>query len=708
MKKFSLFSLLFALSLLSRARQNDWSILQFDYFGIEDEFPVEYTAVSDPIIIDGFVCRVIDTEHPNGLPYGKGDDEWQTYIHSHHTFECVVIDYIGNTEELYSIDIPEQIAIDYYLERGSVLFEPCHGNNHPDGLHHELLSVTGIADYTFADCSNLSSVKLPSTIRSIGFEAFRGCRNIPSINVENVTMFCGLSFKDCSSLTSISFSNNLRYLGDSFVNCTSLSSPITLPSSLVLCPSFTNCSSLPSVDMSAVYFDYAIVDGSVAGFSGCSSLTSIKLPPNTRKIRENCFEGCSSLTSLEIPETVETIEKGAFWGCSSLESITIPQKVSCYDEYGIIRCPFNFKGCNSLKKITFNCPSVIWEVDSVQVEEVFLGENVQHISASSFIDKTHLNSLQVSSDNPYYDSRSGCKAIIDSHTNILLVGSNQTVISEGVVAIGDSAFWGKTSLKEISFPKSLTYIGKYSFNNCAKLSSITIPQWIETIETSLFGSFRGCISLKSVFIDTPEVKQWFFLETADSIQEVVLGEHVKEIGSAAFLGFRNVASFDIHEGITSIGYAAFEYCLSLKSILLPSTIESIQREAFYNCYNLDSIISQIQEPFPLEEMTFDVAKAYYTDEYGERIITRNSDYLYKNAILCVPKGTKGKYESTQGWNRFQHIVEMETPATVNGLLSKASSKDAIYDIGGRSMKKMHSGINILQDADGSIRKVLVK
>ena len=77
-------------------------------------------------------------------------------------------------------------------------------------------------------------------------------------------------------------------------------------------------------------------------FSGCSSLTSIAIPPSVTEIKGGYLGGtfydCSSLTSISIPPSVTMIGGFAFSGCSSLTEVRIPKDCNV-DEYAFYDSP---------------------------------------------------------------------------------------------------------------------------------------------------------------------------------------------------------------------------------------------------------------------------------------------------------------------------------------------------------------------------------
>ena len=91
--------------------------------------------------------------------------------------------------------------------------------------------------------------------------------------------------------------------------------------------------------------------------------------------------------------------------------------------------------------------------------------------------------MVVAEGNTVYDSREQCNAIIDTATNTLIRGCQNTIIPDGVTSIGQQAFDGCKSLTSIVIPDSVTSIEDYAFIGCKSLTSITfqgtIAQWNE-------------------------------------------------------------------------------------------------------------------------------------------------------------------------------------------------------------------------------------
>ncbi|MBQ7988949.1 MAG: leucine-rich repeat domain-containing protein, partial [Bacteroidaceae bacterium] len=110
----------------------------------------------------------------------------------------------------------------------------------------------------------------------------------------------------------------------------------------------------------------------------------------------------------------------------------------------------------------------------------------------------------------------------------------------------------------------VTSIGRSAFYGCSGLTSITIPESVNSIE---YYAFYNCSGLKSITIS----------------------EGVTIIGSYAFKGCTGLTSITIRGGVTSIGGSAFEGCTRLTSINIPSSVTSIGGSAFEGCTRLTSI-----------------------------------------------------------------------------------------------------------------------
>lgn len=236
---------------------------------------------------------------------------------------------------------------------------------------------------------------------------------------------------------------------------------------------------------------------------------------NVTAIGKDAFNRKDQITSVTIPNTVVTIEDVAFEECEGLTNITIGTNVKKIGTSA-------FYGCNSLKSIRI--PRSVTE----------LGTNIIGKCSS-------ISNITVDENNSVYDSRNNCNAIIETATNTLVSGCQETTIPINITKIGNRAFYALTSLENILLPDSIKIIDKSAFAYCENLTEITIPSNVSSIEPAAFSS---CSKLEKI---------------------------------------------NITEGVKNIGDWAFAYCYSLKSINIPKSVTIIGSDAFFWCSQLRSI-----------------------------------------------------------------------------------------------------------------------
>ena len=196
-------------------------------------------------------------------------------------------------------------------------------------------SVTSILN-AFNNCYGLTSVSIPNSVKTIGFQAFLYCSGLTSVTIPNsVTSIEDYAFWGCSALTSVTIGNSVESIGtQAFYMCSALTS-VTIPKSVtrIRDRAFGYCSGFTSivVESGNSVFDSrnnsnAIIETATNTLLyGCS--TTI-IPDDVTSIGDDAFSGCSGLTSVTIPNSVTSIGDYAFSYCSELLD------VYCYAERG--------------------------------------------------------------------------------------------------------------------------------------------------------------------------------------------------------------------------------------------------------------------------------------------------------------------------------------------------------------------------------------
>ena len=398
-----------------------------------------------------------------------------------------VINYQSSALSAFSDDVSTQITS--FIFGDSVKFIPSYLCANMSALTSIIIpnGVDSIGEAVFGNCKELSSIVvdennskydsrdncnaiietetniiiagckttvIPTSIATIGDYAFYNSLWLTSLVIPNtITTIGNYAFKDCTNLTSITIPNSVTTIGNySFQNCVGITS-VTIPSSVtkIKYGPFAGCVALSSiiVDKNNTTFDSrencnAIIETETNTLiAGCKNTI---IPNGVTCLQYGAFYDCKDLTSIQLPNTITTIENDVFRGCSQLTSIAIPSSVS-----SIERQPF-------------------WECYA-------------------------LSSISVDSDNPTYDSRDNCNAIIETSTNTLIAGCPTTIIPTSVTSIGSGAFQTQHHLTSITIPNGVTNIGYSAFDNCHNLTSVTMGNTITNIEDY---AFWMCYSLDTM------------------------------------------------------------------------------------------------------------------------------------------------------------------------------------------------------------------
>lgn len=161
-------------------------------------------------------------------------------------------------------------------------------------------------------------------------------------------------------------------------------------------------------------------------------------------------------------------------------------------------------------------------------------------------------------------------------------------IPDGVISIGDSAFSYCSKLTNITIPNSVTSIGQTAFSYCDGLTSITIPFVGNTKDEPSDVSFKyifGSVpnSLKTVVLTggTSIGVEAFY--GCSELTSITIPNSVESIGERAFCWCGGLTSITIPDSVTSVGKGAFCGCTGLPSIMIPKSVTNIEGGAFCWC-----------------------------------------------------------------------------------------------------------------------------
>ena len=256
--------------------------------------------------------------------------------------------------------------------------------------------VKAIKAAAFHSCKDLKEITLPSTLKTVGGDAFRYSSALAKVCIRDVGAWCQISFEDrhanpayiakglCTesgepitlliipegityisafafyevkTIEKISFPSTLRYVyKDAFYGIgtaerhisdlaawckADINSATTLPSGKL----FLNGNEV--VDL---VIPNTVTSIGAYAFSGVSSIKALTVHDGVTSIGTGAFRSCKSLETVKLSSGLAVLPKELFYGCTALKSVAIPQSTVKIDEYA-------FYSCSSLSSVTI--PSAI-------------------------------------------------------------------------------------------------------------------------------------------------------------------------------------------------------------------------------------------------------------------------------------------------------------------------------------------------------------
>ena len=333
----------------------------------------------------------------------------------------------------------------------------------------DLTNVYLIGVDAYADCSELTSVTIPSSVKIIATDAFDGC-NITKVNITNVTAWCDIDFRDVYG----SYSSQPLYNGADLYLNDEIVSDLVVPSDVKEIKSYA--------------------------FYNCKSLTSIVIPNDVISIGYSSFYNCINLTSVSIGEGMERVKGGAFSGCVKLSTIAIPNSVVYIGTNAFNNCSnlLNIVGNLKYIKTTTNDYYYLYATTSTTISSVSINNNCKFIGGYAFQNCKNITSIDIPNGVLIIDTQafSNCRRL------------TEIIIPDSVTEIGYKAFYNCQNLKIVDVGNGLINLDTSAFESCKSLTTITLPASMKYIEGYIF---YDCSSLTTInYLGT--IDQWLKYE----------------------------------------------------------------------------------------------------------------------------------------------------------------------------------------------------
>ena len=235
-------------------------------------------------------------------------------------------------------------------------------------------------------------------------------------------------------------------------------------------------------------------------------------------------------------------------------------------------------------------------------------------------------------------------------------------IPNSIDTIRYGAFRLNSQLRSIVIPNSVVYIGDNAFYGCQNLESVTLSENLSFLSEGLFyGSGLRRIDIPK---KVKEIKQSAF--SGSKLLSVNIPDNVVSIGSGAFSSCNELSQVSLGNGVKRIGSWAFSGCSVLSSIVIPNSVLTVGNKIFENCTNLSSVTVGCNV-YILGEQPFLYCNSL-TEVYCYASNPPKTSWIFDyvdidKITLYVPNGCKEKYENVDYWNVVTNIVEIDAPVS---------------------------------------------
>ena len=471
--------------------------------------------------------------------------------------------------------------------------------------------ITYIGHRNFAFWEEIEELTLPSSVKTIGIEAFSNCTNLRRIHFsEGLTTIMKEAFYKCSALQKFTLPASIQKIGQgAFFWCESLKK-LKIPASL------------KRIEFQA--------------FAGCKVLKEVSLSSGLESIRNEAFKWCD-IETIRFPRTLGYIGEYAFSGSDKLKDIILPNKDITIGFYAFgpdVSCSVTGEDGNDYECWISNIPT-----------------NKNTVSIGLSDGKIAKGDIIVPGSVEYKGKTYAVTAIEES----AFEGSKELTsvrLPDSIKQIKAYAFRGCSKLKVAKLGRSVRYIGEQAFEDCERLDSVDLGASLEHIGMS---AFCGCGKLRELtFPNTLRTLGCRALEYAPVYEEkkgaVYLG-HVL----CGYNGYLPPHScLEIREGTTVIAERAFTEVGNLEAVIFPNTVKSIGYCSFVDCTDLKCI----KLPRSLEYIGDDAFS--YTQV--KEIVAPWKKPVYidyapfpKNAVIYIPKGSMAAYSGAKYWKEYKLI-----------------------------------------------------
>ncbi|MDO4510345.1 MAG: leucine-rich repeat protein [Bacteroidales bacterium] len=421
---------------------------------------------------------------------------------------------------------------------------------------------------------------------------------------------------------------------------------------------------------------YKVLSIDPSAFKNKTNITYLRINYGVLTVATDAFSGCSKLATVRIPSSVKYIYSGAFQNCSSLKMVAI----CITDPAAVHISPLAF---STVSGSTLHVAKTDYDaLDRYKEHIAFKSQFTSIIRSSDAWDFDMFDGARLCVTKAPDKGVTGETAIVGFDGNSLSQGTyshsakytvacyNYDVVEVAPYAvqgcaqlatldlaylttlktIKNNAFQNCANLTSVSLPTSLTTIGSAAFGKCTSLTSITVPKGV----TSLSAYFvDGSTKLTAINVDeangsyssvcgvlfnktrTKLMRCPEGFSTFTTIDERLIPASVITIGNYSFENCKKILALELPYGVKLLGTSAFRGCTMLQYAVVPSTVSTWNSNVFAGCTGMTTLFCNLAMP-----------PAVGASEFEDLKRTR----------LFVPYKSMSRYKQATGWSTWPTVL----------------------------------------------------
>lgn len=403
-------------------------------------------------------------------------------------------------------------------------------------------------------------IRLNDSVKRIRTKAFKGCKKLVEIDLNQVEVIEGYAFEECEGISRLYIPKTVKYIGEyAFKDCGRIEEIVFDPDITELYideGAFMDCDNLKGIKLPNFIKEIA-----PRTFYGCMGMQEIKLPDNLAVIGESAFEECRSLTFEKtedgwnhLPDKLRIIADLAFTNCDKVERMRLPDGVRKIGKSV-------FKDCNILK-------------------EVYIGKETSKIGESPFRGCRLLRKIEVAVNNRYFRTDEEDHALYNKNRSKLLCFPASNCKNE-LVAIEDSETLDVRREHDDDRTKKIRKDGRVYI--------VSREEYREDLGKKIFYCNEQYTKYE-IRDSVTEITGWAFSYCSE-LKVIKASDSVDIIGDNAFFKCTNLDEIKLPDGVNIIDDMAFKNCKKLRILWIPESVDQIGEYITDGCESLEEIIT---------------------------------------------------------------------------------------------------------------------